>query len=149
MPPPKKFKNTKRQNVNVPNRLGDTVDKLHDIAQLATTQTEDQFDKFGLHIAAQLRELPLRSFIVLQDQIQALITRERLLIIESSYSSTPSPTTFHSQSQTEQIQQPESPMNYSNMDSNQQTLSTCFSSNADQEQADTVDIIQRAFMNIS
>jgi hypothetical protein len=53
---------------------------------------EDRFDRFGKHVAGQLRDLPLRSLVVLQEKIQSLITNERLRCIK-----TPSPLllTFH------------------------------------------------------
>ncbi|XP_045462489.1 uncharacterized protein LOC123672444 isoform X2 [Harmonia axyridis] len=41
-------------------------------------RSDDQYDAFAKHISAQLRELPIRSFIILQGQIQDLINRERL-----------------------------------------------------------------------
>jgi hypothetical protein len=39
---------------------------------------EDQYDRFGKHVARHSRELPLRSFVVLQEKIQSLLTNERL-----------------------------------------------------------------------
>lgn len=60
-----------------------SVFKLHEIA-LLTNETDDEYDRFGMHISAQLKHLPLRSFIVLQEKNQSLITQERLSIIDSS-----------------------------------------------------------------
>lgn len=38
----------------------------------------DEYDAFGVHVANQLRQLPTRSFVILQEKIQSLITKERL-----------------------------------------------------------------------
>ena len=48
------------------------------ISKLQNYKIEDQCDRFGKHVAGQLRELPLRSFVVLQEEIQSLITNGRL-----------------------------------------------------------------------
>jgi len=55
------------------------------IAEMATADTEDQYDQFGKHLASQLREVPLKSFIVLQSKIQNLITKERLANLYENY----------------------------------------------------------------
>lgn len=81
--PAKIIKSGKRKNVST--GFESAVDKLHDIAQL-TTDTEDEYDKFGKHIAAQLRQLPVRNFIILQEKMQSLITAERLACMEGSSS---------------------------------------------------------------
>ena len=44
----------------------------------------DQYSQFGQHVASQLRELPVRRFIILQEKIQQLITEERLRDIEKT-----------------------------------------------------------------
>lgn len=58
------------------------IDKLQSIAELATQHqsdvVEDEYERFGRHIAAQLRKLPVRSFVVLQQQMQNSIAEERL-----------------------------------------------------------------------
>jgi hypothetical protein len=45
--------------------------------QRATKNSDDQFQQFGNHIAAQLRQLPLQNALLLQEKAQSLITRER------------------------------------------------------------------------
>lgn len=67
-----------------PTRFESAVEKLHSIAQLTDSDTEDEYDKFGQHIASQLRQLPLRSFIVLQSKFQTLITQERLAALNDN-----------------------------------------------------------------
>lgn len=52
------------------------ISKLQDLSK--NRHLEDQYDTFGKHVAGQLRELPLRSFVILQEKIQSLITNERL-----------------------------------------------------------------------
>ncbi|XP_045462484.1 uncharacterized protein LOC123672443 isoform X1 [Harmonia axyridis] len=49
--------------------------------QTNNNKSDDQYDAFAKHVSAQLRELPLRSFIILQGQIQDLINRERLALL--------------------------------------------------------------------
>lgn len=59
--------------------------------QETETVTDDQYDRFARHVASQLRELPLRSFVILQQEIQNSITRERLNQIDFTNQFTPSP----------------------------------------------------------
>jgi len=82
LPPPKK-----KMKCNKSSNLEQSINKLHEIA-LMTNETDDEYDRFGLHISAQLKKIPLRSFITLQEKIQSLITQERLKIIDSQNSST-------------------------------------------------------------
>lgn len=83
MLPPQRTKLLKRHKQPT-NRFENTITKLQQIAELATTDTEDQYDQFSKHIASQMRELPLRSFILLQSKIQTLITEERLATLYES-----------------------------------------------------------------
>lgn len=62
------------------------INTLQQIAELITANKEDQYDKFAKHISSQLRELPLKSFILLQSKIQNLITEERLASLCTSNS---------------------------------------------------------------
>jgi hypothetical protein len=52
------------------------ISKLQNLSQ--NRYLEDRCDRFGKHITGQLRELPLRRFVVLQEKIQSLLTNERL-----------------------------------------------------------------------
>jgi hypothetical protein len=52
------------------------ISKLQNLSQ--NRYLEGQYDRFGKHVARQLRELPLRSFVVLPEKIQSLLTNERL-----------------------------------------------------------------------
>lgn len=69
----------------IPNRFENSINKLQKIAEMATADTEDQYDKFGKHLASQMRELPLKSFIILQSKFQNLITEERLANLYGNY----------------------------------------------------------------
>ncbi|XP_054259608.1 uncharacterized protein LOC128984325 [Macrosteles quadrilineatus] len=99
MPPPglrkKPFK--PGSNSKYPTRFESSVDKLENIAMMVSPQetetvTDDQYyDRFAKHVGSQLRELPLRSFVLLQQEIQNLITRERLNQIDFTNQFTPSP----------------------------------------------------------
>lgn len=51
---------------------------MYEIAQLLKDLHKDQYETFGSYIAAQLRELPTRNFIILQAKIQEIVVAERL-----------------------------------------------------------------------
>ena len=51
------------------------ISKLQNLSQ--KRYLEDQYDRFGKHVARQLRELPLRSFVVLQEKIQRVLTNTK------------------------------------------------------------------------
>jgi hypothetical protein len=40
--------------------------------------SEDEFQRFANHIAAQLRQLLLQNVLLLQEKIRSLITKERI-----------------------------------------------------------------------
>jgi len=71
-PPPSRNKREPDRIVAVES----AISKLQNLSQ--NRYLEDQYDRFGKHVAGQLRELPLRSFVVLQEKIQSLLTNERL-----------------------------------------------------------------------
>jgi len=52
---------------------------------MATTDTEYQYDTFGKHLASQMRELPLKSFIILQSKFQNLISEKILANLYGNY----------------------------------------------------------------
>jgi hypothetical protein len=62
---------------NKRNQTESAVSELQNLPQ--NRYLEDQYDRFGKHVAGQLRELPLPSFVVLQEKIQSLITNEASL----------------------------------------------------------------------
>lgn len=86
MLPPQPAKPLKRlpRYKQLPSRFEKTVNKLQQIAELTHADAEDQYDSFAKHLASQLRELPLMSFIMLQSKIQNLITEERIANLNSS-----------------------------------------------------------------
>lgn len=45
---------------------------------------DDEFEIFGSHIAAQLRKLPIKNALILEEQIQSLITKERISCIKQA-----------------------------------------------------------------
>lgn len=81
---------SKFSRCRAPTRFEKSVSQLQSIAELTQSDPEDQYDKFGKHVAAQLREMPLRSFFELQDNIQRMITTERLNLLEPTSSSSKS-----------------------------------------------------------
>jgi hypothetical protein len=84
----------------------------------------DEFQQFGYHIAAQLRQLPLKNALLLQEKVQSLITRERISCMTS-----PSPL---------QVQIPQDVI----------FLSTSASS-SDESNIENRDILQEAVMSIN
>lgn len=132
-----------------PTRFESAVEKLHSIAQLTDSDTEDEYDKFGQHIASQLRQLPLRSFIVLQSKFQTLITQERLAALNdnsepqslSSYTTeVNSPSLLTSASDSTSNNEFENV--YSNVDPSQNTY-------LDQEEhQSSFDVLSQALVNI-
>lgn len=83
----------------VPTWFEKTASQLQTIAEMSCMDHEDQHDKFGKLIAAQLREMPPRSVIILQDRIQSIITSERLRLLDLTLSpNTPDATLSRPQS---------------------------------------------------
>lgn len=60
-----------------------SVAQLQKIADLTSVDLEDEHDKFSHFVAAQLRNMPPRSAILLQEQIHGLITAEKLRLLDS------------------------------------------------------------------
>lgn len=83
--PPKRIKLGLPCTKQFPNKFKNAINKLQKIAEMATADTEDLYDTFGKHLASQMRELPLKSFIILQRKFQNLITEERLANLYGNY----------------------------------------------------------------
>ena len=67
------------RNKGEPDRIIAVESAISKLQNLSQNQClEDQYDRFGKHVAGELRELPLCSFVVLQEKIQSLLTNERL-----------------------------------------------------------------------
>lgn len=63
----------------------EAVTSLQQIVSTNNVQVvEDEFTLYGKHIAAQLRELPLVNALRLQEQIQSLITQERISCLSAT-----------------------------------------------------------------
>ena len=73
--PSKKFKKRAAPGQTAP-EIADAIQQLDKIAQNAV---EDKpYDQFGRYVAAELRQLPQRQAILLQQEIQNCITRSKL-----------------------------------------------------------------------
>lgn len=68
--------------------VDDTIKQLDKIANTASVPV-DQFDHFGKYVAAQIRTLPLREGILLQQEIQNSITNAVLNCIPRTSDSPP------------------------------------------------------------
>jgi hypothetical protein len=67
------------RNKREPDRIvaiASAISKLQNLSQ--NRYLKDQYDRFEKQVAGQLRELPLHSFVVLEEKIQSLLTNERL-----------------------------------------------------------------------
>lgn len=101
LPPARPYKAVRSgMNTKYSSRFETAVGKLENIAHLVKDPTgtveEDQYHRFANHVAAQLKELPLRSFNFLQSKIKNLITNERLRVMDEE--SMLSPATSNSNS---------------------------------------------------
>jgi hypothetical protein len=65
--------------------IGLVNEAITNLKRAMNKNSEDEFQQFANHIAAQLRQLPLQNALLLQENIQSLITRERI-----SYMTSPS-----------------------------------------------------------
>ncbi|CAH2095677.1 unnamed protein product [Euphydryas editha] len=65
------------------------VNRLETLAQAIR---QDEFDTFGVHVASQLRSLPLRNAIVCQNFINNYLSQERLKILNTQHFSIARPT---------------------------------------------------------
>jgi hypothetical protein len=109
--PSKKFKKRSAHGQTAP-EIADAIQQLDKIAQNAA---EDKpYDQFGKYVAAELRQLPQRQAILLQQEIQNCITRSKLSLLP--------PTQY---SHTEQIRiDVMSPCSFSGSTDSPSTLST-------------------------
>lgn len=70
--------------------MENAIEKLNKITAnrpSATNYQADEAEVFGKYVATQLRELPIKNRLTLQDKIQSMLTRERIALLPS----TPSP----------------------------------------------------------
>lgn len=54
------------------------ISKLDSIAKRCVAKEDDKFETFAKHVATQMRKIPLERALILQNDIQGLLTRERL-----------------------------------------------------------------------
>lgn len=105
---PKTEKKMKTSNLKIRSKLPNispiekAISKLDSIAKECVAKEDDEFETFGKHVANQMRKIPLERALILQNDIQGLLTRERLHCLSKSQtvsrSSTPSSTLLHSNS---------------------------------------------------
>lgn len=83
MMPPEPPKKRYRQFVGSQSHkeISSAITKLDDIANKAGI--EKPYDLFGRYVASELRQMPNRAAILLQQEIQNCITRSKLNILES------------------------------------------------------------------
>lgn len=76
----KRIKTTNGLSTNKISKIDTSLDNVVEILKLASTQkaTINEFTIFGNHVAAQLEKLPLQQAVVIQEQIQSILTKARL-----------------------------------------------------------------------
>lgn len=67
------------------------------LERLARNNDEDEFDRFGLHLASQLRSLPLENAIMCQNFINNYLSQERLKILRAQHLPISRPTSSFSE----------------------------------------------------
>lgn len=83
-----KIRNKKRASEQTPSHISDAIQQLNRMAQHAA---EDKpYDKFGKFVAAELRQLPQRQAILLQQEIQNCIIGSKLAALDYHPSLSPS-----------------------------------------------------------
>ena len=73
--PSKKFKKRSARGQTTP-EIADAIQQLDKIAQNAVQ--DKPYDQFGKYVAAELRQLPQRQAILLQQEIKNCVTRSKL-----------------------------------------------------------------------
>ncbi|CAH1953996.1 unnamed protein product [Acanthoscelides obtectus] len=76
MGPPKSKKRVRKQ---ADTEIGDAISQLNKIAE--NVSEGKPYDEFGKYVAAELRQLPQREAILLQQEIQNSITRVKLMCL--------------------------------------------------------------------
>lgn len=71
-------KKAERALMDAPKMDPPVLQAVNRLETLAQTIRQDEFDTFGVHVASQLRSLPLRNAIVCQNFINNYLSQERL-----------------------------------------------------------------------
>jgi hypothetical protein len=72
-------KSLKRKSDNTSGAVHQAITSLKEVAAANNAANdEDEFSEYAMHVAAQLRKLPLVNALRLQEKIQNLITEERI-----------------------------------------------------------------------
>ncbi|CAH1981452.1 unnamed protein product [Acanthoscelides obtectus] len=92
IPPATSTKRAKRRAApeKSPSEISEAINHLDKIAQNAAE--EKPYDGFGKYVASELRQLPQRQAILLQQEIQNCIIQSKLSSLEHIVDSTPEPT---------------------------------------------------------
>ncbi|XP_046403076.1 uncharacterized protein LOC124168791 isoform X2 [Ischnura elegans] len=82
MKPPEPPKKKLKKSVDVADKeISQAIQKLDEIANKTTV--DKPYDEFGKYVAAELRQLPTRAAIILQQEIQKCITNSKLQLLDS------------------------------------------------------------------
>lgn len=84
MAPPEPPKKRLRTNAQLDKTNSEVSQAIQKLDQIAHKVTEDkQYEQFGKYVAAELRQLPKREAILLQQEIQSSITRSKLNALDN------------------------------------------------------------------
>lgn len=81
-PPRKRFRKNVETGKSANGEISQAIKKLDDIANNAAV--DKPYDLFGKYVASELRQLPKRAAILLQQDIQNCITRAKLDILDNA-----------------------------------------------------------------
>lgn len=71
--------------IDAPKMDPPVLQAVNRLETLAQTIRQDEFDTFGVHVATQLRSLPLRNAIVCQNFINNYLSQERLKTLNTQH----------------------------------------------------------------
>lgn len=78
-------KKAERALMDAPKMDLPVLQAVNRLETLAQTIRQDEFDTFGVHVASQLRSLPLRNAIVCQNFINNYLSQERLKTLNTQH----------------------------------------------------------------
>lgn len=88
IPPALQTSITKKRRLSKLSKVENVIDKLQKLTDNRPSVSKaipaDEVELFGKYVATQLRDLPIRNRLILQDKIQSMLTRERLSLLSAT-----------------------------------------------------------------
>uniref|UniRef100_A0A2S2QPU3 MADF domain-containing protein n=1 Tax=Sipha flava TaxID=143950 RepID=A0A2S2QPU3_9HEMI len=140
-----KTSNLKMKSTKTP--IISTIEKeISKLDGIAKGCVDNEFETFGKHVANQMRKIPLERALILQNDIQGLLTRERLRCL--SYSKVLS-TSSTSVSTTRTLLCSNSTRHYSSDTSSTDQPTVCVNTIEETENSCKADILAQAWSNVN